>query len=66
MDPTANTQLCSDICEISHEDLTQVAGGVIDDGHTPVRTYTPGRLTPEDNEDHQMAGAALFGDTRYP
>jgi hypothetical protein len=41
-DLAAPPKLCSDICEISHEELTQVAGGMIDDGHTPVTPRLPG------------------------
>ncbi len=42
--------------ELSREEGAVVAGGMIDDGHTPAQTYTPGRLSPEGDEVGTMAG----------
>jgi hypothetical protein len=45
--------------ELSHEERAAVSGGVIDTGVPPTRTHLPGRLTPDDDEDGTMAGAAM-------
>jgi hypothetical protein len=60
MDQAATLQFGRGICELLHEELAQVAGGMIDDGHTPVTTRVPGRLTPDADESHHVAGAGLF------
>lgn len=61
MEAVAKSQLHSGVCEIAREALTQVSGGMIDlyEGANP-KARVPGRLTPDADESHHIAGHGLF------
>ena len=61
MDTVSKSQLCSGVCELEHEALTLVSGGMIDlyEGANP-KARVPGRLTPDADESHHIAGHGGF------
>jgi hypothetical protein len=61
MDAVAKPQLSSGVCELGREALTLVSGGMIDlyEGANP-KARVPGRLTPDADEAHHIAGHGGF------